>query len=132
VLINTTQEAFLTTDYPIGLEVVAGRAIPNWIVPLAPDVAIRIIPDILQKGQSANLDFPDFSYERTAASAKEIRGLNSILVQCAEDFVFYRDEQSWIEPLVTQFKDYRLDIVIEGVPYRTRFERRSVVRIVRH
>ena len=66
-------------------------AILNRIVPLAPDVALRIKPDIAADQDRVDLSFPNFGYVNRRPGRAELVRLNRSIVRCAEDFVFYRD-----------------------------------------
>ncbi len=51
---------FFTSDYPVAMEIFNINTPINRIVPLAPDLAIRIIPDIRLSGTKPDLTFAKF------------------------------------------------------------------------
>jgi len=65
ILVNNDEHSpFFTSDYPVALEEVRGSRIPNWIIPLTPDLAIRIVPDVKLSGQPPDLSFSSFTHHR--------------------------------------------------------------------
>ncbi len=59
ILINKHEDVpFFTSDYPVALDIPDDYTHSvNWVVPLAPDIAIRVIPNIEMR-----LKEPDFSF----------------------------------------------------------------------
>jgi len=108
---------FFTSDYPAAIEVVDLNTPINRIVPLAPDIAIRIRPDILLSGTKPDLAFPGFKTTPRRLKRSEIVGLNRLIVQCAEDLVLYRDEQDWIEGFVAKNRRYRIEPVTQTLTH---------------
>jgi len=80
---NDEVNPFFTSDYPIALEEVRSNPIPNWIIPLAPDLAIRIVPDIRLRDQPPDLSFSRFTHHRRALKRQETHGINRLIVRCA-------------------------------------------------
>jgi Protein of unknown function (DUF4238) len=93
---------FVTSDFPVALEVSEFGTSANRIVPLAPDIAIRIRPDIGLRGQAQDLKFGKFTSTRSALKRHEVVYLNRLIVQSAEELVFYSEEWWWVDPFVTK------------------------------
>jgi|ERR1700734_511634 len=106
---------FVTSDFPVALEVSDSTAPANRIVPLAPDIAIRIKPDIALRGQPQDLKFGKFAATRRATKRHEVVYLNRLVVQCAEELVFYCDECWWVDPFVIKNSKYRLENVKRAI-----------------
>lgn len=71
ILINEEASSpFFTSDYPIGVEQSAHPRIINRIVPLAPDIAIRICPDFDRK-RSGDFTFPSFGSKRHKVAVRK-------------------------------------------------------------
>jgi len=119
---------FFTSDYPVVLEA-RDALLANWIVPLAPDLAIRIIPDIRLSGTTPDPSFSQFSYCRRTPQRAELIAIN---VRCAEDMVFYRDNLAWIANFVGKNRHYRIEAVTERIPIGRGFLNRATRRIVGH
>ena len=102
---------FVTSDFPVALEVLELGAPANRIVPLAPDIAIRIKPDIRLKGHAQDLKFGKFAATRRALKRHEVVYLNRLIVQCAEELVFYCDDWWWIDPFVTKNRRHYIENV---------------------
>jgi hypothetical protein len=124
-------DPFFTSDYPIALEARNAR-FANWIVPLSPDLAIRIIPDVSLSRTTPDLSFAKFSYVRRSPSRSELIEINRLIVKSAEDIVFYRDASAWIPNFIAKNRHYRIEVVTERIPYGTGFLNIATQRIVRH
>jgi len=106
-----TDTPFVTSDFPVALEISNFGAPVNRIVPLAPDLAIRITPDIALRGQPHDLKFSKFTKTKRAVKRHEAVYLNRLIVQCAEEYVFYNDEFWWVDPFVAKNSKYRIENV---------------------
>lgn len=132
ILLNDTPECpFFTSDFPVALEA-AGHRMMNWLIPLRPDLAIRIIPDIRLAGTAPDFSFAKFTYRQRMLRRSEIVEINRLIVQCAEDLVFYRDNHEWIGDFVTKNRHYRIEAVTDRIPHGTGFMNISTQRIVMH
>jgi Protein of unknown function (DUF4238) len=101
---------FFTSDFPIAIEETPDPNVLNRIVPLAPNLAIRIRPDItLEKEQLRDSSFASFGYRRRRPSREEVARINRLIVRCAEDTVFYRDNHHWVMPFVSKNRHYRIE-----------------------
>jgi hypothetical protein len=81
----------------------------NRIIPLAPNLALRIRPDLsLGRGQ-ADFSFRNFGFHTRRVSCQEVINLNCLIVRCAEDMVFYRDDHPWILPFIAKNRHYRIE-----------------------
>ncbi len=49
-----------------------------------------------------------------SATREQVRSINRIIVQSAEDLVFYRDAHEWVSKFIEKNRHYR----IEGVVYK--------------
>jgi hypothetical protein len=63
---------------------------------------------------------------------EELLTINQLLVQCAEDFVFYRDDYPWVNPLITQYASYRIETQTEELTGPDGTILVSRLRIVEH
>jgi hypothetical protein len=116
ILLNTdTNSPFFTSDFPAALED-DGTGLMNRLVPLAPDLAIRILPDPRQARAEPNLNFPNFRFRIRTLGRNEVAQINRLIVQCAENLVFYRDDHDWIEGFITKQKDFRIETLMDRIP----------------
>jgi hypothetical protein len=100
---------FFTSDFPVAIEKTDDPCIVNRIVPLAPNLALRIMPDLtLDRGRS-DFSFANFGYRSRKVGRKELVQLNCLIVRCAEDSVFYRDDRVWVRPFVTKNRHYLIE-----------------------
>lgn len=110
VLINEYQDnPFFTSDFPVAIEETNDPRILNRIVPLAPNVAIRIRPDLRQGDGRFDPNFSRFRCRSRKIGREEIIRLNRIIVRCAEDNIFYRDNHEWIPAFVEKNRSYRIE-----------------------
>lgn len=108
---------FFSSDFPIAIENVRGSHVPNKIVPLSPWVAIRILPNPARRADPDDWSFRGFRCERRNPSRAEVRRINTLLVRCAEDHVFYRDHQPWIPGFVSRHASYRIEAQTRRIPH---------------
>jgi hypothetical protein len=107
---------FFTSDYPVAMEIVNTNAPINRIVPLAPDLAIRIIPDIRLSGTKPDITFAKFRSVPRRLRRAEVLKINRLVVRCAEDLVFFRDDSDWIEGFVAKNRRYWIEPVTRTLP----------------
>ncbi|MBI1267868.1 MAG: DUF4238 domain-containing protein [Cryomorphaceae bacterium] len=114
IVINKFNESpFFTSDYPIALEPSKQyRDINNKIVPLSPEVAVRIRP--FPSVKTAIPGSPTLT-KMCEASRKEVEYINRLIVRSAEDLVFYQNEHDWIAKFVERNRCFR----IEGLVFKT-------------
>jgi hypothetical protein len=132
IISNSNQNGlFLTSDFPAAVERLSINAPINRIVPLAPDVAIRIIPDVTLSRSEPDLAFPKFHYRRREPRTAEIRELNRLIVRSAENLVFYSKDLSWVCDFVAKNRDYRIETMVQRVPMGSGFMHLSSTSVVR-
>jgi hypothetical protein len=117
ILHNDDASPFFTSDFPVAIEARGNTGIMNRIVPLAPDLAVRILPDVDLSRAEPDLSFTKFRFRRRRLDHADVSVLNRLIVQCAEDAVFYRDDRAWIEDFVGKNRNYRIDCLITRIPY---------------
>ena len=128
--IDEPDASFFTSDFPVGIERSIDPRVLNKIVPLAPDLAIRIYPDIRLTGEKPDLSFRRFTAKQRVLRRQEIIEINRCLVRCAEDMVFFRDNLDWIVPFIARNRHYRIEGVTQRIPNGTGFLHVSTQRIV--
>jgi hypothetical protein len=100
---------FFTSDFPVGNEPSTDARVLNRVLPLSPDLAVRIQPDLNLDRTAANFEFKKFSYRRRFVRRQEAIAVNRLLVQSAEDTVFFCDDQPWIGKFIEKNRNYRVD-----------------------
>lgn len=106
---------FFTSDFPVGIEDTPDPRVLNRVVPLAPDVVVRIRPELTSEG-ATDLKFPNFRCRRVAVRGSEVRGLNRTIVQSAENLVFFRDDAPWVSQFVDRHRRFRIEPLIDNIP----------------
>jgi hypothetical protein len=109
---------FFTSDFPAAVEETRDRLIINRIVPLAANLAIRIRPDSTIDKDLADFSFTNFHYRRRNISHQEAEEINRLIVRCAEDTVFYRDDSAWVQRFIAKNRHYRVESGISKQPTR--------------
>jgi hypothetical protein len=104
---------FFTSDFPAAVEESDNPHAINRIVPLTPSLAIRIRRDISLEREHDDLTFPRFRHRVRRIPRMELAAVNRLLVQCAEDLVFYRDDHSWVKPFIVKNASYRVETEIQ-------------------
>ena len=100
---------FFTSDFPAAIEKTDDPRILNRIVPLSPNLALRIKPDLTLDKDRLDFSFTNFGYRSRKVGRKELMKLNRLIVRCAEDSVFYRDDHPWVRPFVTKNRYYNVE-----------------------
>ncbi|KAA0070455.1 DUF4238 domain-containing protein [Tardiphaga sp. P9-11] len=118
---QVTDSPFFTSDYPVALETHGNTGQVNWIVPLAPDLAVRIMPDERLRGMAPDLSFRRFTFRDRRIGRTEAMTINRLPVRSAEDGVFYRDQLDWIPRFIEKNRAYRIESVTARVPSGTGF-----------
>lgn len=114
---DDTDSPFFTSDYPVAIETFDLNTPINRIVPLAPDLAIRIRPDIRLSRTQPDFSFAKFKATSRKLKSKEISDLNRLIVRCAEDLVLYRDDHAWIEGFVAKNRCYRVEPITQTLSH---------------
>ena len=110
ILLNDFDDSpFFTSDFPAAIEKTDDPRILNRIVPLSPNLALRIRPDLSLDREKADFLFRNFGFRARRASRQEVVNLNCLLVRCAEEMVFYRDEHPWVQPFIAKNRHYRIE-----------------------
>lgn len=110
ILINSHAERFpfLTSDYPAAIDGIGRQAPANRIIPLRPDLAVRILPQIRPPHRP---DLPsDFRYRFRRVSPSEVTEINRAVVRSSENLVFSPVKAPWVSRLVRINAKYRLEL----------------------
>jgi hypothetical protein len=131
ILLNDFNDSpFFTSDFPAAIEETRDRRIINRIVPLAPDLAIRIRPDLPIDKDLADFSFANFHCRRRKIRHKEAEEINRLIVRYAEDTVFYRDDSAWVQRFIAKNRHYRVEPSTSKQPTRNGSLLNSGLRIV--
>lgn len=113
-----TTSPFVTSDFPASLEPSNDPRVMNRVVPLAPDLAVRIWPDIELSRAPVDLTFAKHRQIVRKANFQTVSSLNQTIVRNAEDLVFYGPELTWIPGFVKRNKDYRVKSINQEIPWK--------------
>ncbi|EAV43548.1 hypothetical protein SIAM614_02686 [Stappia aggregata IAM 12614] len=109
ILVNTHEDTpFFTSDYPIANEDTDDPRILNRIVPLAPNLAIRIRPH-LRTNRAKGFEFRDFRSSMMNLRRSEVVDINRRLIRSAETVVFYSKYLEWIPDFVKKNRNFRVE-----------------------
>jgi hypothetical protein len=111
--------AFVTSDFPVSLGPSYDPRVVSKTVPLAPDVAVCIHPQVRERGKEPDFSFPEFRAKFRRLKPKEIRLINRGLVESAETMVFYHRDADWLLPFVRKHRDFRADAIVTRIPMPT-------------
>ena len=122
---------FFTSDFASAIEVSNDPRILNRLVPLAPDFAIRIRPDLNARHRQCDHSFPAFRYQTLRPDNSGIRKINAAIVQCAEGLVFFRDQREWSARFLEKNRHYWIEPNTTQIPVNKGFMNVSTMRIKR-
>jgi hypothetical protein len=120
-----------TSDNPIGIEDTEDVRVLNKVAPLTPNLAVRIRPDITLARREPDPNFGKFRYSIRTLVRHEVIQLNELIVRCAEDAVFFRDDRPWMRILIEKNRDFRIETLVEKKDVGDRLLVMSRQRIVR-
>jgi hypothetical protein len=95
-----------------------GSEKPGQVIPLAPDIAIRITPDP-SSVREQDLSFARMRFRTMRPKLAKIQELNKLIVQSAEELVFFRDDLYWIPDFVARNRDFRVEPITNTIPADT-------------
>lgn len=121
---DSSSSPFFTSDFPAAIEKTDDPRVLNRIVPLAPNLALRIKPNPILDRDRLDYSFTNFSCRKRSVDYEELEKLNTLIVRCAEDAVFYRDDYPWVRPFVEKNRRYRIE------PYTRRLKTPSGTLLV--
>ena len=122
---------FLTNDFASAIELSDDPRLLNRILPLTPDFAVRIIPDLNARERQNDLSFSAFRYKRKYLSGIAIRKINTALAQCGEKLVFFRDKSEWIRRFLGRNSNFWIEPLTTQIPMGSGFMNVSTMRIQR-
>lgn len=112
---NETASPFFTSDFPVAIERTPDLRVVNRIVPLAPDLALRVRPDLGQE-RSPDFEFPRFACRRTSVRGAGVSEINRLIVQSAESLVFFRNDLPWVTRFVGRYQHCRIEPTVARLP----------------
>jgi Protein of unknown function (DUF4238) len=128
---DSADSPFFTSDFPVAVEKSDDPDILNRIVPLAPNLALRIKPDRRLHGERLDFSFANFKYRMRKVTRNDITKLNCLIVRCAEDVVFFRDDHPWIVRFIAKNRRYRVELHSQKIKTPTGTLLVSTQRVVR-
>ena len=118
ILINPFNDSpFFTSDFPVAIEKTDDLRILNRIAPLAPNLAIRIRPDLSLDRERADFSFSGFRRTVRKLSRPEVMSINKLIVRCAETTVFFRDNYEWVPKFVKKNAGFRIEPRTQRIPH---------------
>lgn len=111
ILLNQHADTpFFSSDFPVAVEASRDPRVVNRVVPLTPQLAIRICPRVELSGKKLEPTFERFSFTVLSPSRQEILGLNRTIVRSAETMVFYPVAAPWLAGFVSKHAKFRVEI----------------------
>jgi hypothetical protein len=98
---------FLTSDFPACIAPDTSHSALRRFIPLRPDLGVYVTPS-RAAADSKPTRFENFRSRVRIASRAEVRALNQLVVQCAEDMVFSSVNHPWIGRLVERNAKFSL------------------------
>lgn len=110
------ESPFLTSDFPASLEASNDPRVMNRILPLAPDIAVRVWPDIALPRGVTDFTFANHRQRRLNASFDQVSKINRTIVRNAEELIFHGPELIWLPNLVRRNNAYRVQSLVDVFP----------------
>jgi hypothetical protein len=130
ILINDFDHSpFFTSDFPVPVEETKDWRIVNRVVPLSPNLAVRIRPDSTVDTERPDFTFAGFDWRRKKIGREEAVKINQLVVRCAEDTVFCPDGSPWVRKFVARNRNYRIEPKTYRIPKGTGFALLQTERI---
>lgn len=131
ILINehADDSPFFTTDFASGIELSDDPRIINRLVPLGPDLALRIRPDLDARDLKKDTTFKAFRCRLLTPSRNEVRAINQIIVRCGEELVFFRDNHDWVKGFLNKNRFFRVEPVTAEIKTPTGYALVSTIRV---
>ncbi len=107
---------FFTSDFPIAIQKTDDPRVLNRIIPLAPDLAIKIIVDVKTRGKEIDFNFPRFRHKFIKANNAKIREINTAIVQCAESNIYFPYDAEWIPRFIQRHRYHRIEPFNNKIP----------------
>jgi hypothetical protein len=114
---DNERAAFFTSDYPAAIEVVSDNAPLVRVMALAPDLAVRIVPDLALARDEIDLGFSKLRVAKNILTPSEARSINRLVVRCAEDLVLFRDNEEWIPSFIEKNSKFRVEPEVVSIPH---------------
>lgn len=132
ILMNSDPQTspFMTSDFPSTVELSPDPRILYRVIPLSPDIALRIKPCLERRSNK-----PDFKYNSNKTkflklNHSAVSKINRDIVRCAETIVFYNKPLNWVENFVLKNSQFRIEPIQTTIPYKTGYLEVSSQRIV--
>ena len=101
---------FFTSDFPVAVEATRDPHLVARIVPLTPQLAIRICPRVELSGKKLEPTFERFSFSVLRPARQEILAINRTIVRSAESLIFHSTPAPWVASFVCKHAKFRVEI----------------------
>ncbi|MFZ1679396.1 MAG: DUF4238 domain-containing protein [Rhizobiaceae bacterium] len=110
------KSGFMTSDFPVAFGPSYNHRVVSKTIPLAPDIAIRIHPQLGRKNRKTDFSFSELRMKYERYSKNQIVDVNRQIVRAAESIVFCTRNEEWLVPFISKNRNYRSDTVVEKFP----------------
>lgn len=110
---------FFSSDFPVAIEQGADKRVLNRVLPLTPQIAIRILPNLSLDKKALKHDFKHFSCKYRKLSLSDVKKLNRLFVRCAESIVFSSQNNDWTEQFIRKNSGFRVEPVLVRIQTKT-------------
>jgi hypothetical protein len=107
---------FMTSDFPCCLEQSPDPMIMDRVVPLAPDLAVRIHPNLQSEGEEPDLSFRSHRFRKRVLRHDDVRAINTLVARCSENLIFSRDRSDWLKGFLRKHQNFRVATLIDRIP----------------
>jgi len=132
-LMNENEDCpFFTSDFPVVHESSNFFNLPNLIVPLSPNSAIRIVQRENNHIETQDANFAWFSTQRKKIKRNEAIAINRLIIRSAEETVFCRDNWPWVLDFIKKNRNFRTGVKSHKPPITHAGNNSLIIGIVPH
>jgi Protein of unknown function (DUF4238) len=108
---KNTDTPFLTSDFPIVIEDMVGTQFASKMLPLTPNIAIKIYPTKKYETDSTSFyTFTEFRPSYLQISRSQAIDANRKIIRAADDMVFSNHNEHWLEKFISKNRNFRTDV----------------------
>lgn len=107
---------FMTSDFPCCVEQSPDPRIMDRVLPLAPDLAVRIHPNLELHGKEPDFSFSHHRVRKRVLAHQEVRAINTLVARCSENLIFCRDRSDWLIGFMRKHQKFRVATLMDRIP----------------
>jgi hypothetical protein len=111
------ESPFFTSDFPIGIVPSAELPTLDKIIPLSPDLAVRLRPNKQSLIRKVRNDFAGFRYRRVHLNHDEVTQINELIARCAETEVYFKKDKHDVSEVIRSNAGFRIETSVKSLRF---------------